>query len=79
MNNWKDYLPEMNLNVQMGPASNRMALTLHCSLRQRIANLSLEVIPDMDELYKTSQEDLLNPYSSFMNSGECRKHAPDVN
>ena len=79
MNDWKDYLPEMTFNVQLGPPSNRLVATLHCSVRQRIAHFSFEFLPNMEELYKSAQGEALNPYPPFSYSGCFCKQPPDVN
>lgn len=62
---WRSYLPELSLNVQFGPASNRTALTVYCSLRQRLANVSLERMPTEDEIWSTPDADGISHFGSY--------------
>ena len=71
MNKWKAYLPEFSLNVQFGPSNSRVSMNLHCSVRQRIANVSLEFLPTFDDLYSAAS-DASESYGAFTSSHQGR-------
>lgn len=68
MTNWKELLPEVNLQLQIGSSDNRVSICIYSSGKMKTLSFSAGLLPNIDEYDEQLSAWGCNPwYTSALN------------